>query len=65
MNRNFMFMKKWTMGLSALPATIIFKHLLNRLTIKAKLYVEHCKERGMKGCHMTKMAAMVINSRNL
>ena len=38
--------------------------------IKAKLYVEHCLEEGMKICikgqgHMTKMAAMAINSKNL
>ena len=38
--------------------------------VKAKLYVEHCWERGMKvningSGHVTKMAAMAINSKNL
>ena len=38
--------------------------------IKVKIYVEHRYERGMKVCingqgHMTKMAVMAINSKNL
>ena len=55
--------------------TIIFKLLLKFSSettwpIKAKLYVEDHLEGAMKVCingqgHMTKMAAMAINSKNL
>ena len=52
--------------------TIIFKHLLlwNARPIKAKLHVEHPWEGGMKVYingqgHLTKMAAMAINSKNV
>ena len=52
--------------------TIIFKHLLPETAkpIKAKLHVEHPWEGGMKVYingqgHMTKMAAMAINSKNV
>ena len=51
--------------------TIIFKHLLSETAwpIKAKLHVEHV-EGGTKVCingpgHMSKMAAMAVNSKNL
>ena len=51
--------------------TKIFNLLLKTpLPIKAKLYVEQNLEGGMKVCinsqgHMTKMATMAINSKNL
>ena len=50
---------------------IIFKHLLgNRLASQNKLYMEHSWERGMKvninvSGHVTKMAAMAIDSKIL
>ena len=77
MDRKFMFMKIfWTQGVVCLCPGAIYRNIQTSSSldtawpIKAKLYVEHPQKEGMKVCingqgHMTKMAAMAINSKNV
>ena len=77
MDRRFMFMKIfWAQGVVCPRPGAIYMFVTKILNIissettwpiKAKLYVEHCYEGAMKVYvngqgHMTKMAAMAINS---
>ena len=77
MDRRFMFMKKLTPGgCLHLPYINVYDHNIQTSSlkplgrIKGKLYVEHRYIGGMKLCikcqgHMTRMAAMAINSKNI
>ena len=75
MDRRLMFMKIILTPGGCLPMPWGYIHVYDHNTqtsysLKAKLYVEHHKVGGMKHCiegqgHMTKIAAMSINSKNI
>ena len=71
-DRRFMLMKHICPQGVVCPGMGIYSNIFSETAwpIKAKLYVKLCKEEGMKICinghgHMTKITAIVINSKNL